>query len=385
MARGGAGEASVGQPADDRGDHRGRGGLDEELPRGEVEAAGDHEVGEVRDRQHRRRQRRQERGHEGEGERSWPRRTGDADVERRQQHHRGIEVEQHHDGGSQRPQRAVRWSPLSIMAAIARRTQLVEEHSEGHGQEQEGQGRGEGVERRSGRRPRGITPVTRAGAAAAAGTTQAGHRASGATAPATPTAKATTDQLIRPGSHAPRVLTAAADGISLRPREFPRCGRNGCRAQVVANVSVKHAVNGERTVEALTGSLTRRRDSVAEITATLPATTRNPIAEVLALPGYRRFWISQLMVSIVSGTIRFAFVWLVLDLTDWSPAVGIMGFLRRPADDVPVAARRRAQRPPRPAPPGGHLQPLPAPSCWWPRACSWAPAWSAWPGWPYWP
>ncbi len=53
---------------------------------------------------------------------------------------------------------------------------------------------------------------------------------------------------------------------------------------------------------------------------------RGPIAEVLALPGYRRFWISQLLVSIVSGTMRFAFVWLVLDLTTWKPAVGIMGF-----------------------------------------------------------
>lgn len=53
---------------------------------------------------------------------------------------------------------------------------------------------------------------------------------------------------------------------------------------------------------------------------------RGPIRRVLALDGYRRYWFSQLLVSIVSGTIRFAFVWLVLDLTDWSPAVGIMGF-----------------------------------------------------------
>ncbi len=65
---------------------------------------------------------------------------------------------------------------------------------------------------------------------------------------------------------------------------------------------------------------------MAVIDTTLRADHRSPIFEVLALPGYRRFWIAQLLVSIVSGTIRFAFVWLVLDLTDWPPAVGIMGF-----------------------------------------------------------
>jgi MFS family permease len=62
------------------------------------------------------------------------------------------------------------------------------------------------------------------------------------------------------------------------------------------------------------------------VTVATPIRTRGPIAEVLGLPGYRRFWISQLLVSIVSGTMRFAFVWLVLDLSDWKPAVGIMGF-----------------------------------------------------------
>ena len=39
-------------------------------------------------------------------------------------------------------------------------------------------------------------------------------------------------------------------------------------------------------------------------------------SKVLALPGFRSFWIAQLMVSTVSGTIRFAFVWLVLDLSE---------------------------------------------------------------------
>lgn len=52
---------------------------------------------------------------------------------------------------------------------------------------------------------------------------------------------------------------------------------------------------------------------------------RSPIAEVFALPSFRRYWFSQLGVGLVNGTVRFAVVWLVLDLTDWSPAVGLVG------------------------------------------------------------
>ncbi len=53
---------------------------------------------------------------------------------------------------------------------------------------------------------------------------------------------------------------------------------------------------------------------------------RGPILQVLSLHGYRRYWCSQLLISIVTGTIRFAFVWLMLDLSSWSPTVAIMGF-----------------------------------------------------------
>ncbi len=52
---------------------------------------------------------------------------------------------------------------------------------------------------------------------------------------------------------------------------------------------------------------------------------RSPILEVFALPSFRRYWFSQLGVGLVNGTARFALVWLVLDLTDWSPAVGLVG------------------------------------------------------------
>jgi MFS family permease len=52
---------------------------------------------------------------------------------------------------------------------------------------------------------------------------------------------------------------------------------------------------------------------------------RSPIVEVFTLPSFRRYWFSQLGVGLVNGTLRFALVWLVLDLTDWSPAVGLVG------------------------------------------------------------
>jgi MFS transporter, ENTS family, enterobactin (siderophore) exporter len=55
------------------------------------------------------------------------------------------------------------------------------------------------------------------------------------------------------------------------------------------------------------------------------ARPRSPIIEVFTLPSFRRYWFSQLGVGLVNGTLRFALVWLVLDLTDWTPAVGLVG------------------------------------------------------------
>jgi len=64
------------------------------------------------------------------------------------------------------------------------------------------------------------------------------------------------------------------------------------------------------------------------MTETRPVVTagsRSPVREVLALPSFRRYWVSQLAIALVNGTLRFALVWLVLDLTDWTPAVGLVG------------------------------------------------------------
>ncbi|HSL58500.1 MAG TPA: MFS transporter [Acidimicrobiales bacterium] len=61
------------------------------------------------------------------------------------------------------------------------------------------------------------------------------------------------------------------------------------------------------------------------VTPSDPPSRRSPVREVLALPSFRRYWISQLLIALVNGTLRFVLVWLVLDLTDWTPAVGLVG------------------------------------------------------------
>ncbi|MGI9597340.1 MAG: MFS transporter [Acidimicrobiales bacterium] len=42
-------------------------------------------------------------------------------------------------------------------------------------------------------------------------------------------------------------------------------------------------------------------------------------------PNFRNFWIAQVLMFGVNGTVRFAFVWLMVTLTDWSAAEGLIG------------------------------------------------------------
>ncbi|MEM9650722.1 MAG: MFS transporter [Actinomycetota bacterium] len=51
----------------------------------------------------------------------------------------------------------------------------------------------------------------------------------------------------------------------------------------------------------------------------------NPIRELLGEANFRRFWIAQILMFGVNGTVRFAFVWLMVTLTDWSAAEGLIG------------------------------------------------------------
>jgi MFS family permease len=51
----------------------------------------------------------------------------------------------------------------------------------------------------------------------------------------------------------------------------------------------------------------------------------SPLREVLGLAPFRRFLAAQFLSALVNGTLRFVLVWLTLDLTGWSPAVGLVG------------------------------------------------------------
>lgn len=51
---------------------------------------------------------------------------------------------------------------------------------------------------------------------------------------------------------------------------------------------------------------------------------RGPIREVFGDPAYRSYWIAQFLAQLVAGSLRFAFVWLVLLLTDWPRAAGLV-------------------------------------------------------------
>jgi MFS family permease len=63
-------------------------------------------------------------------------------------------------------------------------------------------------------------------------------------------------------------------------------------------------------------------DSVTGAASPSPA---NPIRELLADRNYRNFWIAQVLIFGMNGTVRFAFVWLMVTLTDWSAAEGLIG------------------------------------------------------------
>jgi MFS family permease len=58
---------------------------------------------------------------------------------------------------------------------------------------------------------------------------------------------------------------------------------------------------------------------------TAAASLRSPVAELLADRNFRRYWIAQVLVFGANGTLRFVFVWLVVTLTDWPSAEGLVG------------------------------------------------------------
>jgi MFS family permease len=54
------------------------------------------------------------------------------------------------------------------------------------------------------------------------------------------------------------------------------------------------------------------------------AVARSPLREVFSDPNFRRFFGAQVLFSAVMGTLRFTFVWLIVTLTDWSAAEGLI-------------------------------------------------------------
>ena len=54
------------------------------------------------------------------------------------------------------------------------------------------------------------------------------------------------------------------------------------------------------------------------------ASAASPIRELLADRNYRDFWLAQVIVFGINGTVRFMFVWLMVTLTDWSAAEGLV-------------------------------------------------------------
>ena len=52
---------------------------------------------------------------------------------------------------------------------------------------------------------------------------------------------------------------------------------------------------------------------------------RSPVGEVLADLNFRRYWIGSTLVAGVNGSLRFVFVWLIVTLTDWPSAEGLIG------------------------------------------------------------
>ena len=67
----------------------------------------------------------------------------------------------------------------------------------------------------------------------------------------------------------------------------------------------------------------------------------SPARELIADRNYRGYWLAQTCQAGIGGTMRFTFVWLVVTLTDWSAAEGIIaGLLGLPAMLLSAAAGR---------------------------------------------
>ena len=66
--------------------------------------------------------------------------------------------------------------------------------------------------------------------------------------------------------------------------------------------------------------------TMTEATAGTEGPPRSPVREVLGERNFRAFFIAQVLLFGVGGTLRFTFIWLVVTLTDWPSAEGLVAF-----------------------------------------------------------
>ncbi|MEM8926447.1 MAG: MFS transporter, partial [Actinomycetota bacterium] len=57
---------------------------------------------------------------------------------------------------------------------------------------------------------------------------------------------------------------------------------------------------------------------------TIDDATTSPVRQLLADRTFRRFWIAQVLYTATTGTLRFTFVWLIVTLTEWPSAEGLV-------------------------------------------------------------
>jgi predicted MFS family arabinose efflux permease len=64
---------------------------------------------------------------------------------------------------------------------------------------------------------------------------------------------------------------------------------------------------------------------MAAIDPSPPAPGDTSLASVFRIDAFRGIWAANVLAAIATGSSRFAFVWLIGDLTDWDPAVAVLG------------------------------------------------------------
>jgi hypothetical protein len=138
---------AIRQPTDRARGHRRQQEMAHEIDHREIQLLGDHQVGEVGHGQRARGEAGEERGLEGEHRRRVVVAHGDADVQRREQHDGGVEVEHDRHRGGEQPQPPDEpWAALDARGERLEQARPVEQHGQWDGEDQEQQRLGQRLE-----------------------------------------------------------------------------------------------------------------------------------------------------------------------------------------------------------------------------------------------